>query len=91
MLMKLPVVSRHLILKVWLSRLVNYCFLKFKAMSNKEMREFSEKLKRGLEIAEKRMLKEKALRGLDVIVCDEDNNILRIPAEEVISKNPIFQ
>ena len=28
-------------------------------MSNKEMREFSEKLKRGLEIAEKRMLKEK--------------------------------
>ena len=38
-------------------------------MSNKEMREFSEKLKRGLEIAEKRMLKEKALRGQDVIVC----------------------
>ena len=59
-------------------------------MSNKEMREFSEKLKRGLEIAEKRMLKEKALRGQDVIVCDEDNNIRRIPAEEVISKNPIF-
>ncbi len=55
------------------------------------MREFSEKLKRGLEIAEKRMLKEKALRGQDVIVCDENNNIRRIPAEEVISKNPIFQ
>ena len=51
------------------------------------MREFSEKLKRGLEIAEKRM----ALRGQDVIVCDENNNIRRIPAEEVISKNPIFQ
>ena len=60
-------------------------------MSNKEMREFSEKLKRGLEIEEKRMSKEKALRGQDVIVCDEDNNIRRIPAEEVISKNPIFQ
>ena len=60
-------------------------------MSNKEMREFSEKLKRGLEIAEKRMLKEKALRGQDVIVCDENNNMRRIPAEEVISKNPIFQ
>lgn len=60
-------------------------------MSNKEMKEFSEKIKRGLEIAEKRMLEEKALRGQDVIVCDANNNIQRIPAEEVISKNPIFQ
>ena len=66
-------------------------WIKFKAMSNKEMKEFSEELKRGLEIAEKRMLKEKALRGQDVIVCDADNNIRRIHAEEVISKNPIFQ
>ena len=54
------------------------------------MREFSEKLKRGLEIAEKRMLKEKALRGQDVIVCDEDNNIRRIPAEEVIQRIQSF-
>ena len=61
------------------------------APTNQEMREFSEKLKRDLEIAEKRMLKEKALRGQDVIVCDENNNIRRIPAGEVISKNPIFQ
>lgn len=60
-------------------------------MSNKEMKEFSEKFKRGLEIAEKRMLEEKAFRGQDVIVCDSDNNIYRIPAKEVISKNPIFQ
>jgi len=55
------------------------------------MKEFSEKFKRGLEIAEKRMLEEKAFRGQDVIVCDSDNNIYRIPAKEVISKNPIFQ
>ena len=34
-------------------------------MSNKEIREFNEKLCRGLEIAEKRMLQEKALRGQD--------------------------
>ena len=57
-------------------------------MSDKE---FSEKLKYGLELAEKRMLQEKALRNEDVIVCDADNIIRRIPAKEVIANNPIFQ
>lgn len=60
-------------------------------MSDKEVKEFSEKLKRGLELAEKRMLQEKALRGQDVIVCGDDNIIRRIPAKEVIANNPIFQ
>lgn len=53
-------------------------------MSNKEVNEFSEKLRRGLELAEKRMLEEKALRGEDVIVCDANNNIQRIPARQAI-------
>lgn len=57
-------------------------------MSDKE---FSEKLKYGLELAEKRMLQEKALRNEDVIVCGADNIIRRIPAKEVIANNPIFQ
>lgn len=60
-------------------------------MSEKEIRELSEKINRGLEIAEKRMLQEKALRGEDVIVCGNDNIIRRIPAKEVIANNPIFQ
>ena len=60
-------------------------------MSEKEFKEFSEKLNRGLELAEKRMLQEKALRNEDVIVCGEDNIIWRIPAKEVIANNPIFQ
>ena len=60
-------------------------------MSDKEIREFSEKIQRGLELAEKRMLQEKALRGEDVIVCDANDNIRRIPAREVIANNPIFQ
>lgn len=60
-------------------------------MSDKEAKEFTEKLNRGLELAEKRMLQEKALRGQDVIVCDDDNVIRRIPAKEVIANNPIFQ
>ena len=51
-------------------------------MSNKE---FSEKLKAGIELAGKRMLQEKALRGEDIIVCDADNNIQRIPASQVIA------
>ena len=56
-------------------------------MSDKEAREFTEKLNRGLEIAEKRMLHEKALRGEDVIVCGDDNIIRCIPAKEVIANN----
>ncbi len=60
-------------------------------MSNKEIQEFNEKLRHGLEIAEKRMLQEKALRNEDVIVCGDDNVIRHIPARQVIEENPIFQ
>ena len=60
-------------------------------MSNKEIQEFNEKLRRGLEIAEKKMLQEKALRGQDVVVCGKDKIIRRIPAEQIIAENPIFQ
>lgn len=60
-------------------------------MSNKEVHELSEKLKHGLELAEKRMLQEKALRGECVVVCDQDNNIQYIPAKQVIDENSIFQ
>jgi hypothetical protein len=60
-------------------------------MSNKEVHELSEKLKYGLELAEKRMLQEKALRGECVVVCDKDNNIQRIPAQQVIDENHVFQ
>lgn len=60
-------------------------------MSNKEIQEFNEILRRGLELAEKRMLEEKALRGQSVVVCDKDGNIIRIPAKQVIADNPIFK
>ena len=60
-------------------------------MSNKEVHELSEKLKHGLELAEKRMLQEKALRDEYVVVCDKDNNIQRIPAKQVIAENSLFQ
>ena len=60
-------------------------------MSDREYQEFSEKLDKGLLLAEKRMLQEKALRGECVVVCDSDNNIKRIPAQQIIANNPIFQ
>ena len=52
-------------------------------MSNKE---FSEKLKAGIELAGKRMLEEKALRGEDVIVSSDGKTIERIPASQLLSK-----
>ena len=55
-------------------------------MSNKEVQDLAERLRDGLAIAEQRMLEEKALRGQDVIVCDDNDNIQRIPAKELISE-----
>ena len=55
-------------------------------MSNKEVKEFSEKLKRGLELAEKRMLQEKALRGEDLIVSSDGKTFKRLSAKELIAK-----
>ena len=60
-------------------------------MSNKEVHDLSEKLKHVLELAEKRMLHEKALRDEYVVVCDKNNNIQRIPAKQVIAENSLFQ
>ena len=63
-----------------------HCSIKFKTMSNKEVQELAEKLREGLAIAEQRMLEEKALRNQDVIVCDDNDNIQRIPAKELIAE-----
>ena len=54
-------------------------------MSDKEIAEFGEKLKYGLDLAERRMLEEKALHGQDIVVCDPDGNIQRIPAQQAIA------
>ena len=55
-------------------------------MTNKE---FSEKLKAGIELAGKRMLKEKAMRGEDIIVSSDGRTIQRIPASQVIANNQV--
>lgn len=53
-------------------------------MSNKEVQALAEKIRDGLEIAEREMLEEKALRGQDIVVCDDNNNIQRIPARQLL-------
>lgn len=55
-------------------------------MSNKEVQDLAERLRDGLAIAEQKMLEEKALRNQDVIVCDDNDNIQRIPAKELIAE-----
>ena len=53
-------------------------------MSNKEVQALAEKIRDGLETAEREMLEEKALRGQDIVVCDDNNNIQRIPASQLL-------
>ena len=53
-------------------------------MSNKEVKEFSEKLRNGLEIAERRMIEEKALHGEDIIVSSDGKTIERISAKQLL-------
>lgn len=54
-------------------------------MSDKDIQEFAKKLNYGLDIAERRMLEEKALRGQDIVVCHKDGTIHRVPAKEAIN------
>lgn len=65
--------------------------IKSENMSNREIQVFSEKIWLGLELAEMRMLQDKALRGETVVVCDSNNNIKHIPAQQVIDDHVIFQ
>ena len=50
-------------------------------MASTEHNQRGEKITRGLEIAEREMLKEKARNNEDVIVCGDDNVIRHIPAK----------
>lgn len=60
-------------------------------MSDKEIKEFIEKLDAGLKLAEKQMLQEKALHDETVVVYSEEGGIQHIPAKQIIAENVIFQ
>jgi len=53
-------------------------------MSNAEHNQMIEKITRGLEIAEREMLEEKARNNENVIVCGSDNVIRHIPAKSLL-------
>lgn len=57
-------------------------------MSDNEILDFTAKLQHGLEIAERRMLEEKALHGQDIVVCADDGVIKRVPARMAIESLP---
>ena len=59
-------------------------------MSNKEVKEFSEKLRNGLKLAEKRMLEDKAFRGEDIIVSSDGETFQRISAKQVMAGNSVI-
>ena len=60
-------------------------------MSNKELMDFSEKLRNGLKIAEERKLEDIAFHDEDIIVSSDGVTFQRIPAKQVIAENPVFQ
>ena len=53
-------------------------------MSDKEIKEFINKLNEGLKLAEIRMLQEKSQRGEPVIIYTEENGIQRVSANHII-------
>ena len=60
-------------------------------MSEEEINELKNKLIYGLQLAEKRMLQEKALHDECVIVQKPGEEIQHIPAKQIIADNPISQ
>ena len=53
-------------------------------MSSNEHKQMVDRIERGLEIAEREMLEEKAKNNEDVIVCGDDNVIRHIPASNFL-------
>ena len=54
-------------------------------MSDKEYRDLDQKLEKGLKLAHKRMLEEKALHNETVVVSNADGKIEYIPAKEILA------
>lgn len=53
-------------------------------MTEKEILELQDKIDAGLQLAERRMLEEKALHNENVIVQTDDGRIQHIPAKQVL-------
>lgn len=55
------------------------------------MKIFTEKLRCGLLLAEKRLLQERAARGETVILSDEQGNPIVVPAKDIIAAHREYQ
>lgn len=55
-------------------------------MSDKEVQELSEKLKRGLHLAEKRLLEENAREGKLLSQGTPDGKVIYVPATELLER-----
>ena len=60
-------------------------------MSNKEIEAYLKTIEEGLIESERILLKEKAANNESVINCDENGDIVRIPAKDIIAKNRQYQ
>jgi len=61
-------------------------------MTNEQkMDNMREKLEQGILLARKRMLREKSLRGQDIILGDGKGGIIRMPAKDFIAANKEYQ
>lgn len=50
------------------------------------MNELNEKIWEGLELAQRRMIEEKALHGEEVVSSQEDGTIVRTPARQLLKQ-----
>ena len=64
---------------------------RLKAMSEKELEIFRNKVRAGLLEAERNMLHEKAARGETCVYQDDNVRIYHVAAKDVIAANPRFQ
>ena len=54
-------------------------------MTDKEFQDLTDKLEKGLRLAERRMLEEKALHNETVVVSNAEGKIEYIPAKDVLA------
>ena len=64
---------------------------RLKAMSEKELEIFRNKVRAGLLEAERNMLHEKAARGETCVYQDDNGRLYHVAAKDVIAANPRFQ
>lgn len=60
-------------------------------MSNKEIEAYLKTIEEGFIESERILLKEKAAKNEPVINCDENGNIVRIPAKDIIARHRQYQ